>query len=182
MARLAALESILFIAGEPLTLQGISECLGITPGEAETLLQELEAELAREHRGLQLVRQAGGYQLATKPQYHQFLELLAKPKRQYLSQAALETMAVVAYRQPVTKAEIEALRGVHVDGVLGLLLDRELIIEKGRRDGPGRPLLYGTTDHFLDFFGLDSLDQLPLPVDVSVENNASLADTSRECG
>ena len=129
------------------------------------LLIQLEQEYAHEERGFFLERVGGGVRLCSKPEYAPYIEALGRTSRSGpLSQAALETLAIIAYRQPITRPEIEAIRGVRVESAIASLIDRGLIEEKGRSDGPGRPIRYGTTREFLVRFGLQSLADLP-PID-----------------
>jgi len=156
------LHALLFVADAPLTLETLSEVVGESPDAVERALQALEQELGA--RGpIQLVRVAGGYQLATKPDYALYITRLLNPPPKRLSRAALEVLAIVAYEQPVTQAQIDALRGVDSSHMVRQLLARGLIAEVGRKDAPGKPILYGTTQQFLHYFGLNSLDELPEP-------------------
>ena len=165
--KLAALEAVLFMAAEPLPAAELAEILDVTPAQAEDLARQLSDLYAR--RGIQVTRVAGGYQVCTRPDYGPFVAKLHKPERFRLSRAALETLAIVAYKQPVTRPEVDAIRGVNSDSVLDTLTQYELVREAGRKEAPGRPLLYRTTDNFLGHFGLDSVDDLPqldaIPVD-----------------
>jgi segregation and condensation protein B len=165
--KLAALEAVLFMAAEPLPAAELAEILDVTPGEADQLARRLEELYAG--RGIQVTRVAGGYQVCTRPEYGPSVAKLHKPERFRLSRAALETLAIVAYKQPVTRPEVDAIRGVNSDSVLDTLTQYELVREAGRKEAPGRPLLYRTTDNFLGHFGLDSVDDLPrldaIPVD-----------------
>lgn len=158
----ALLEAYLFVAAEPVKPAEIAPLLDADPAEVEAVLDELAWEYET-RSGLQIVRIAGGFQMATRPELsQQIARLLASPAgKQRLSKPALETVAIVAYRQPVTQTEIEAVRGVNVDGVLKTLEERRLIKEVGRKSAPGRPILYGTTLDFLHYFGLNSLADLP---------------------
>ncbi len=145
----------------------------------EQAIHELRLDYAE--RGLQIIRIAGGYQMCTRPEYADFISALLKPERIRLSRAALETAAIVAYRQPVTQPEIESIRGVNSDAVLKTLLERNLIKQVGRRETVGRPILYATTDEFLNHFGLNDLSELPElaePADPETEseNRQSRAD------
>lgn len=142
------------------------ELLKAAPDEVETWLVELqEALLENNDCGLLLEHVAGGYRLATKPELGDYVEnVTSVVKPGTLSPAALETLAIIAYKQPITRAEIEAIRGVRVESALTSLLDRDLITEMGRKDAPGRPVLFGTTDTFLAHFGLSTLKDLP-PLD-----------------
>lgn len=156
-------EAALFAASRPLTLDDFT---ALEPGATrEGILQTLD-ELRRQYRdgerGVELVELAGGYQLLTRPEFAEVIadaQIVTRPRR--LSPAALETLAVIAYRQPVARGEIEEIRGVSVEGVLKSLQDRGLIDVVGRAEGIGRPLLYGTTTAFLELLGLRSIEELP---------------------
>lgn len=154
------MESVLFVAEEPLSTYRLAEALEVTQGQIEQALDALTGHY--DGRGLQLQRMDGRVQLTTAPEaapcVEQFLGLEA---RVHLSQAALEALAIVAYRQPITRPEVEAVRGVGSDSVLRTLLSAGLIDRVGRADAVGRPFLYGTTPEFLQHFGLQSLDELP---------------------
>ena len=168
-------EALVFASQKPLTPREIVAALRSASGgpeeeqfsrvkEAEiaALLEQIKIELIESGRGFQLVEQASGWQLMTDPQAAPWVRLLypeARPAR--LSGPALETLAIVAYRQPITKADVEAVRGVAVDGVLQSLLERNLLRIAGRAEIPGRPLLYETTQHFLEHFGLRALEEMP---------------------
>ncbi|MGB9586537.1 MAG: SMC-Scp complex subunit ScpB, partial [Armatimonadota bacterium] len=154
-----ALECMLFVTPQPLSVQHVAKCLNIDELEIERAIHELRLDMA--DRGLQIVRVAGGYQMCTRPEYADYISALLKPVRTRLSRAALETVAIIAYRQPITQPEIDAVRGVNSDGVIKTLLERNLIRQVGRRDTVGRPILYGTTEEFLNYFGLNDLSELP---------------------
>ncbi len=174
----AALEALLFIASEPVSKGQIAEALGIKPKEVEIALEALEKSLYDESRGLKMQKYAGKYQLITAPEHAHVIEkFLGLEATTRLSRAALEALAIVAYRQPVTRPEIDSVRGVNSDGVIRSLLNKGLLEEAGRADGPGRPILYQTTMDFLCHFGLTSLDELP-PIDPveSVVTNHLLKD------
>ncbi len=158
-SRLAALEAVLFMAAEPINADELAEILGVTPADSDSLCVELGALF--EGRGVQIARVAGGYQAVTRPEYGSFVAKLHKPERFRLSRAALETLAIVAYKQPVTRPEVEAVRGVNSDSAIDTLAQYELICEAGRKEAPGRPVLYRTTDSFLGHFGLNSVEDLP---------------------
>lgn len=160
----AALECLLFVAGGPVPLSTLASCLELPEEDVRELAAELQGLYNQERRGLQIREVAGGYQMCTRPQFANYIEALLQPELPALSMAALETLAIIAYRQPVTRAEIEYIRGVKVDGVLNTLLSRGLIQEAGRKDAPGRPILYTTTPRFLEFLGLKDLNELP-PLD-----------------
>jgi len=156
----AILEALLFVAEEPVSLDKLKEILdAYSRREIAAFLEELRASY--EGRGLQLVEVAGGYRLATRPELAPWIRKLQTAKPARLSRAALETLAIIAYKQPITRPEIEAIRGVTVDGVLKTLTERDLIRILGRKPEPGRPLLYGTSRAFLEYFGFKDLSELP---------------------
>lgn len=155
-----ALECVLLVSGGPVTPEQAGETLAVPLQTARDVLEDLRQEY--EGRGLQIQVLAGGYQLCTRPEFSSYVQrFLRLEQLDPLSQAALETLAIIAYRQPVTRAEIEAVRGVRVEHVLDRLLERHLIREVGRRATIGRPILYGTTEGFLRHFGLPDLQALP---------------------
>lgn len=156
------LESLLFVAPEPAAIARLAQVLEVTVEEVEAALDALSASYRVQRRGLQLQRKGDRVQLTTAPEAAPYIEkFLGLDLSSKLSTAALETLAVIAYRQPITRAELEAVRGVNCDGVLRTLIARELIEPVGRLEQPGRPYLYGTTLQFLQYFGLPGLDQLP---------------------
>lgn len=161
----SVLEGLLLVSGdEGLPLKTAAEILETDPGVVRDVLDDLAREYIRDGRGFRVAEVAGGFRLTTVPEHAPFFEKLAvSPNRSALSQAALETLAIIAYRQPITRVEIEDIRGVKSDRAIQTLLAKDLIEEKGRADAVGRPILYGTTRAFLDYFGLSSLDQLPRP-------------------
>jgi segregation and condensation protein B len=160
--RLAILEALLFVAEEPLPLSKLQEILAdVEATDTEASVRELALRLEADGRGLMVQEVAGGYRLATRPEVHAWVQRLQQVKPARLSRAALETLAIIAYRQPITRAEIEAIRGVAVDGVLRTLLERELVRMVGRKAEAGRPMLYGTSQQFLEHFGLRELGDLP---------------------
>lgn len=164
MNEVAMIEAILFVAGdEGLTLEELSKVINRPTDRVAVLIEELGQKYKRdETSGLLLIETANKYQMVTKKEYSEFIKKYAQsPFSQTLSRALLETLAIVAYKQPITRIEIEDIRGVQVTGNLQKLKTRQLIKEVGRIDKPGRPLLYGTTDFFLDYFGANSLDELP---------------------
>ena len=153
-------ESLLFVADEPVSVGRLAEALETTPGEVERALRELEAALS--DRGLRLERMGSRVQMVTAPEAAPYVErLLGLKERRRLSPAALETLAIIAYQQPISRPQIEAIRGVNCDSVLRTLLAAGLIEEVGRAQTVGRPILYGTTFAFLQHFGLRSLEDLP---------------------
>ncbi|SRR5579862_6736276 len=169
------LEALVFASQKPLSAREICSLLRSAPADTEAaafskvkeaeiaaLLEQIKIEYIEGGRGFQLAEQASGWQLVTDPRAAPWVRLLypeARPTR--LSGPALETLAIIAYRQPITRADIEAVRGVAVDGVVQSLLDRNLIRIAGRAEIPGRPLLYETTQYFLEHFGLKNLDEMP---------------------
>ncbi|TMQ73099.1 MAG: SMC-Scp complex subunit ScpB [Candidatus Eisenbacteria bacterium] len=160
----AALEALLFSSDEPLSLSLLAESLDTAQDDVARALRELDADYRVRGAGVELREIAGGHLLVTAPEHAEWLgRLLRGRKRVRLSRAALETMAIVAYKQPVTKVEIEAIRGVDSGAVLATLLERNLITIRGRSKVVGRPLLYGSTTEFLDYFGLKDLAKLPRP-------------------
>ncbi|MBO0958101.1 SMC-Scp complex subunit ScpB [Neobacillus sp. MM2021_6] len=166
------LESLLFAAGdEGLSLKQIAEVLEVDELMASGMIEELRKEYAEINRGIMIVQLAGTYQLATKKENAIYLKkLVDSPHTSTLSQAALETLAIIAYKQPITRAEIEDIRGVKTERPLHTLVSKVLIKEVGRAEGTGRAYLYGTTKEFLDYFGLKSLKELPqLPEKVEEE-------------
>lgn len=159
----AILESILFVSPEPVPVARLVTVLGsVTKGEVQQALQLLGHDLEQEGRGIQLAHIAGGYRLVTKQEYAPWIKRLDKAKSvQKLSRSALESLAIIAYKQPLVRAEIEEIRGVETSGVIRTLLERKLVRIVGRKEVPGRPIMYGTTKFFLEHFGLQDLAQLP---------------------
>lgn len=158
------IEAILFVAGEPVDTRELERALEVTPIELDAALTALESEYDFNRRGLCLKRFGSHAQLSTRADYAPYVQRLLQPlQKQSLSQSALETLAVIAYRQPVTKLDIERVRGVKCDYSVQSLMAKGLIEERGRKEALGRPILYGTTDAFLSHFGLSSLDALPAP-------------------
>jgi segregation and condensation protein B len=150
---------VLFVAEKPVTRGELARVVGATPRAAEGALAELGASY--EGTGLRLQRSGDEWQIVTAPQHATHVAAYLGADRLRVSPASLETLAVVAYKQPVTRAEVEAIRGVNCDQTIYTLASRRLIEERGRREAPGRPILYGTTWEFLECFGLQSLDDLP---------------------
>ena len=160
--RVGIVEAILFVTGNAVEKKDICRAMEISEAELEETLDALESGYDFERRGLRLLRFGAHVQLATRPDYAAYVEKLLQPvQKQSLSQAVMETLAVIAYRQPVTKAEIEQIRGVKCDYSVQSLVAKGLIEEVGRKEALGRPILYGTTDAFLRHFCLTSLSELP---------------------
>ena len=158
------IEAILFVAGEPVEVHELQRALEITEDETWQAIDALDSDYSYHRRGICLKRFGNHIQLSTRADYAPYVERLLQPiQRQSLSQSAMETLAVIAYRQPVTKLEIEAIRGVKCDYSVQSLCNKNLIEVVGRRETLGRPMLYGTTDFFLSHFGLSSLNDLPAP-------------------
>ena len=171
------IEALLFAAQKPLSAKEVSETLrssgaeddfspnefaNVKPAEVAAAIEQLKVEYIQNEHGFQLVEKAEGWQLASDPKYAPWVRgLFPAPKPSRLSSPALETLAIIAYRQPITRADVEAVRGVTIDGVLQTLMERGLVKISGRAEIPGRPLLYETTEFFLDHFGLRNLDELP---------------------
>lgn len=165
-------ESLLFVADEPVSVGQLAGALDVSPTQVEEALGELEAVL--QERGLRLQRMGGRCQLVTAPEAAPYVErFLGLGERRRLSQAALETLAIIAYRHPVSRPEIEAIRGVNCDSVLRTLLAAGLIEEAGRASAPGRPILYAPTFAFLQYFGLQRPEDLPPLEDESVHQNST---------
>jgi segregation and condensation protein B len=155
-----AVHALLFVADSPATVETLAAALGYTEGQVEQALEALEERLSRDGP-IMLVRIAGGYQLSTKPEHADRIGLFLQPQRQRIGKSLMEVLAVVAYRQPLTIAEIDSVRGVQSDYAVRGLVERRLIMEVGRKKLPGRPILYGTTQQFLHKFNLDTLKELP---------------------
>jgi len=154
------LEALLFVAAEPVATAQLATALDVSTSVVERGLNELDASL--QSRGLRLQRHAGRVQLTTAPQLAELIErFLGLEATSHLSRAALETLAIIAYQQPVTRPQIDSIRGVNSDSMMKSLLSKNLILESGRADGPGRPILYSTTPEFLQHFGLNSILEMP---------------------
>jgi segregation and condensation protein B len=171
------LEAYLFVAGEPVKPNDIAKVLQFHPDDVTLALEELVLEYEARETGLQIVRLAHGYQMATREEHADAIAQLMDPpgKAHRLSKPALETLAIIAYRQPITAAEVESVRGVASDGVMRTLVDKKMIFEHSRKQVPGRPIVYATTPDFLHYFGLNSLDNLPaLDTEVTEEETVAI--------
>jgi segregation and condensation protein B len=159
----AILESMLFVSPEPLSVARLVAVLGdVTKAEVERVLRSLGDNLDQDGRGIRLAEVAGGFRLVTKQEYAPWIKRLDKAKSAAkLSRSALESLAIIAYKQPIVRSEIEEIRGVETSGVVRTLLERKLVRIVGRKEVPGRPIMYGTTKFFLEHFGLNDLSQLP---------------------
>ena len=161
----SAFESMMFVWGQPLDVKAAADVFDISKQEAYDLFKELQAEYEQEGRGIVIREVNKTFQFVTREENADYIERLCTPvKARRLSQSALEVLAIVAYKQPVTKGEIEAIRGIKCDRVMEGLMKKDLVCEKGRSEAVGRPILYGTTDTFLKNFGFSSLKELP-PID-----------------
>ena len=162
----AALEAVMFAAGDPMSMEDLADILHADLLTVQNLTTRLQKELDERHSGLTIRRVAGGLQLATRPELYPVVERLSQVVDRKLSAPTMETLSIIAFKQPITKQEIEHIRGVRIERALSKLIELELISEVGRKQVLGRPILYGTTDTFLRTFGLDSLEDLPnLPSD-----------------
>jgi len=159
----AVIEGLLFAAGDPLPLEKIAEIIEVDKKTTRLIIENLKKKFQTSGRGLIIREIDNAYQFCTKPEHHEYIKRLVEPRqRQALSQAAFETLAIIAYKQPITKAKIEQVRGVNSDSAVTRLLERNLIKESGRLDCPGKPILYSTTDEFLRSFGFSSVSDLPV--------------------
>ncbi|MFA5157058.1 MAG: SMC-Scp complex subunit ScpB [Candidatus Omnitrophota bacterium] len=165
----AVVEAMLFISEKPLTIEQIKDVVdGLDANGVRKVVAELNAGYEESNRGIRITEVAGGFRMITPPALAPFLRKMYKQRRaEKLSKPALETLAIIAYKQPLTKIEIESLRNVNVDGVMSSLLEKGLIRITGRKNAPGRPIVYGTTRQFLEHFGLKSLEDLPKMEDFS---------------
>ncbi len=159
----AVVEGLLFAAGDPVSLEKISEILEFDRKTARLFLNNMIISLQNSKRGIMMREINGSYQLCSRPEHHEYIRRLVEPRqKQALSQAAFETLSIIAYNQPVTRARIEMIRGVNSDSAIIRLIERNLIREAGRMDSPGKPMLYETTDEFLRSFGFRSVKDLPI--------------------
>lgn len=174
----ASIEGILFVAGDAVSIDALSHALEVDKGTIKSVIKKMMDYYNYERRGIQIIEMDNCYQLCTRPEYYEYIQKMVRPKQsQGLSSAAMETLAIVAYNQPVTRSNIEQIRGVNSDGALNTLIERGLVEEKGRLDAPGRPILFGTTQNFLRCFGFKSLEDLPL---LDKQNDSEQLDISQE--
>lgn len=165
----AIIEGLLFTFGDPIEAKELAKVLDISNKETEELLKEIKDEFDFNRRGIRIIKFNNSYQLGTRPEHHEYIKSIVQTRNtKNLSSAALETLSIIAYKQPVIKADIDQIRGVKSDRSIETLINRKLVKEVGRLDKPGKPIQYGTTDDFLKYFGLESIDQLP-PVDTYME-------------
>jgi len=166
----AIIEAILFTMGESVELGKIADAIELDKKETQRILDEMIEEYSASDRGVAIMELDGAYQMCTKSDMYEYLIKIAKqPKQRVLTDVLLETLSIIAYKQPVTKAEIEKIRGVSSDHAVSKLVEYNLICELGRLDAPGRPLLFGTTEEFLRSFGVNSIDNLPVLNPVQLE-------------
>ena len=172
-------EALVFCASEPISIEELQSCLSEMFGTPinETDIVQAITTLTEKYEGsnfaFQICQMSDGYQFLTKPEFQPSIAVLLKQKsKKRLSKAALETLAIVAYKQPVTKGQLEQIRGVSCDYTIQKLLEKELVAIKGKADTPGRPILYGTSKKFMEYFGINSLSDLPLPKDLKVDEGA----------
>ena len=165
-----AIEGILFAAGEPVKAGKLAAVLEVTVEKVEEAAKLLSHEYETSLRGVKLIEIDGGYQICSRPEYYVYIqEILGEQRRQALSNAAMEALAIIAYKQPITRGQVEYIRGVNSDGAINRLVERNLIEEAGRLDAPGRPILYKTSQNFLRCFGLTNPTDLP-EIDLSGVN------------
>lgn len=159
----AAIEAILFTMGESVEISKLAGATGLSECDVRRIVHNLADRYSRDNCGMQILELDGSYQMCTKPEMYEYLIRIAKqPKRQVLTDVLLETLSIVAYRQPVTRMEIEKIRGVSCEHAVNKLIEYNLITEVGRLDAPGRPILFGTTQEFLRCFGVQSVEELPM--------------------
>jgi segregation and condensation protein B len=167
------LEALLFLSGEVLAISSLKDILGLPEADIRNLMNELMTEYQDRNSGLLIVEIANGYQMVTNPDYAEWIrKFRSTHTSSKLSMPALETLAIIAYKQPIIKAEIEQIRGVNSDSAIRTLYDKRLIKIMGRKEAPGRPFLYGTTREFLQYFGLKDLTELPTLKDLTREEAA----------
>ena len=166
----AIIEAILFTMGESVELSKIADVIELDKKETKAIIEEMMEEWNASERGVSIIELDGAYQMCTRTEMYEYLIKIAKqPKHRVLTDVLLETLSIIAYKQPVTKAEIEKIRGVSCDHAVSKLVEYNLVGELGRLDAPGRPLLFGTTEEFLRSFGVNSIDNLPVLNPVQLE-------------
>ena len=166
----AAVEAILFAVGDSVETERMAEALELENQEMEDILKRMALRYEEEERGIRLTELEGAWQLCTKREYYEeLIRVVKQPKKQILTEVLLETLSIVAYKQPVTRLDVEKIRGVNCDHAINRLVEYNLVEELGRLDAPGRPLLFGTTEQFLRSFGVGSLEELPELSAVQVE-------------
>lgn len=167
----AQIEAILFTMGEAIEGSRLAQALSHDEHTIQKVIRDMMDHYESEDRGIQIIELDGSYQLSTKTEYYEsIVKLVHVPKKQVLTDVLLETLSIVAYKQPITKVEIEAIRGVKCDHAINKLIEYDLVCEVGRLDAPGKPILFGTTEEFLRSFGIQSLEELPVPDEEQVED------------
>ena len=167
----AVIEAILFTMGDSVELSKLAEVLELDKKEVKDIIEQMQKNYEAEDRGITITELDGAYQMCTKPQMYDYLIKVAKqPKHYALTDVLLETLSIIAYKQPITRAEIEKIRGVSCSHAVSRLVDYNLVCELGRLDAPGRPLLFGTTEEFLRTFGVSSIEELPILNQDQLEN------------
>lgn len=176
----AVIEALLFSSDKPILIEQIKNLFtDLEPAQIRKMLEELKSEYENDNRGIRIVEVAGGFHMVTAPDFSSYLKKFYKQKHsERFSKPALETLAIIAYKQPVTRREIESIRDVNVDGVVNHLKDLGIIRISGRKQAPGRPFVYSTTREFLEYFGLRSLEELPKMEDFSTLVPAKVANSS----
>jgi len=155
------IEGILFVSGDPLKIEELSKALDLSIQEVEELIDKMQSYYEPKSRGIMISRVGSSVRITTKPEIYDYIEKIHGPRTTtQLSKAALETLAIIMFKQPITKTEIEAIRGVNVEKTLNSLQEKNLVTEIGRKDTPGRPILYGITDYCMEYFGIHSIEQL----------------------
>lgn len=171
------IEGVLYIWGEPLSIDSLSEILELDKDNLKNIMEEIKSEFNYNRRGLQIIQIKNSYQLCTRVEHYDYIKKLITPKNNKgLSNAALETLSIISYKQPITRVEIESIRGVKCDKSISTLTEKGLVEEKGRLDRTGKPIIYGTTNDFLKHFGLKDINDLPKlkelkDIDLLDENN-----------
>ncbi|MDR0920266.1 MAG: SMC-Scp complex subunit ScpB [Oscillospiraceae bacterium] len=161
-----AAEAILFAVGTAVPIESLARAIGIDSESAVTVIENLCSYYDSEMRGIKIIKVEDCYQMCTNPSFYHFVRALTeKEQKKKLSPAVIETLAIIAYKQPVTKTQIEEIRGVDATHAVNRLMESGLVCEKGRLDSPGRPILLGTTEEFLKYFGFSGLDKLPIPIE-----------------
>ncbi|MEQ9468801.1 MAG: SMC-Scp complex subunit ScpB [Ekhidna sp.] len=173
------IQALVFCSPKPITEEEIQDCLkemfdaDVPVEDISNGLDKIEEKFKADDFSMELVKSGGGYQFLTKPAYQASIGILLKQQsKKRLSNSALETLSIIAYKQPITKSEAEQIRGVSCDYAIQKLLEKELVEIKGKSDGVGRPLLYGTSQKFMDYFGINDLKELPTPKDFAAEENS----------
>lgn len=164
------IEAVVFASGDPVPIKDLSEATGISIKRIKEIIEEMKKDYDKECRGIVLMEFNNKLQYGTKCEYAEYIKKILKPdSKQRLSQAALETLAIVSYKQPVTRAEIDEIRGVRSESAVATLLEKGLIMENGRKEAAGRPILYATTDEFLKYFGFKNIKELPKLIEFNMD-------------